>query len=180
MGYCAGWQLRRALRPVVRGFGLKDSQPRCRSKDQFRRASNGQCEQPNHSDYKDCERYGIIVKPMVPLCVHDLKPSHERLTDSRPNAAKPVTCVTGKWPTFSGRPVQQASRQELDTMRPSAVPIPRSDVFLLGFVSDSPGTGTPSSPNADSVQSRARLRKCFRCSSVRALSAHRRQSRAYV
>ena len=41
-------------------------------------------------------------------------------------------------------------------------------------------TATPSSPNADCVQSRARLRRRFRCSSVRALAAHRRQSRAYV
>ena len=34
-------------------------------------SSNGQCEQPNHPDYEDCECYGIIVKPMLPLCVHD-------------------------------------------------------------------------------------------------------------
>jgi len=32
---------------------------------------------------------------MLPLCVHDLKPSLERVPDSRPNAAKAVTCVTG-------------------------------------------------------------------------------------
>ena len=51
-----------------------------------------------------------------------------------------------------------------DGYRPTA-PIPRSVVFLLGFVSNSPGRGTPSSPNADCVQSRARLRNCFRCSS---------------
>ena len=57
----------------MRGFGLNDAQARCRSKDQFGRFSNGQCEQPNHPDYKDCKCYGIIVKPMLPLCVHDLK-----------------------------------------------------------------------------------------------------------
>ena len=79
----------------MRGFGLKDAQPRCRSKDRFRRPSNGQCEQPNHPDYEDCERDGIIVEPMLPLCLHDLKPSLERVPDSRPNAAKAVTCVTG-------------------------------------------------------------------------------------
>jgi hypothetical protein len=40
--------------------------------------------------------------------------------------------------------------------------------------------GAPSIPNAACVQSRAKLRNCFRCSSVRALAAHRRQSRAYL
>jgi hypothetical protein len=94
-----------------------------------------------------------------------------------------VTCVPRKWPNFSGRPVQQAIETnpsqaktgyyETIGYRPTVL-IPRSDVFLLGFVSNSPGTGTPSGPNADSVQSRARLRNCFRCSSVRALTAHRR------
>ena len=39
---------------------------------------------------------------------------------------------------------------------------------------------TPSSPAAACVQSLAKLRNCLRCSSVRALAAHRRQSRAYV
>jgi hypothetical protein len=32
---------------------------------------------------------------MLPLCVHDLKPSLERVADSTPNAVKAVTCVTG-------------------------------------------------------------------------------------
>ncbi len=47
-------------------------------------------------------------------------------------------------------------------------------------LSSSIGTGTPSSPNADCVQSRAKVRNCLRCSSVRALAAHRRQSRAFL
>jgi hypothetical protein len=39
---------------------------------------------------------------------------------------------------------------------------------------------TPSSSNAASLQWRARLRRRSRCSSVRALAAHRKQSRAYA
>ena len=73
--------------------------------DRFRRPSNGQYEQPNHPDYEDCECYGIIVEPMLPLCVHDLKPSLERVPDSRPNAAKAVTCVTGGVEDGHARPM---------------------------------------------------------------------------
>jgi hypothetical protein len=99
--HCACWQhLRRALRAVVRGFGQKDAEPASPSKDRFRKLSDGQCEQPNHPDYEDCECYGIIVEPMLLLCVHDLKPSLERVRGSRPNAAKAVTWVTGKWPNL--------------------------------------------------------------------------------
>jgi hypothetical protein len=39
---------------------------------------------------------------------------------------------------------------------------------------------TPSSSNAACLQWRARLRRRSRCSSVRALAAHRKQSRAYA
>jgi hypothetical protein len=42
------------------------------------------------------------------------------------------------------------------------------------------GPSTPSSPAAAWVQSLAKLTNCLRCSSVRALAAHRRQSRAYM
>ena len=37
---------------------------------------------------------------MLFLCVHDLKPSLERVRDSRPNAAKAVTWVTARWPNL--------------------------------------------------------------------------------
>ena len=41
-------------------------------------------------------------------------------------------------------------------------------------------SSTPSSPAAAWVQSLAKLKNCLRCCSVRALAAHRWQSRAYA
>ena len=96
------------------------------SKDRFRKPLNGQCEQPNHPDYEDCECYGIIVEPMLPLCVHDLKPSHERVPDSRPNAAKAVTWVTGKWPNLRRDiPRQSAATRRSGPNLPAARGSPR-------------------------------------------------------
>ena len=54
-------------------------------------ASNAQCEQLNrsHTHHEDCERYGIIIEPMSPLCAHDtpLWPELTSLAGFTDNAA---------------------------------------------------------------------------------------------
>jgi hypothetical protein len=84
----------------VRGFGQKDAEPRRRAKTDFANCQMVSASNPIIPITRTAKCYGIIVEPMLLLCVHDLKPSLERVRDSRPNAAKSVTWVTGKWPNL--------------------------------------------------------------------------------
>ena len=89
----------------MRGFGQKDAEPRRRAKTDFANCQMVSASNPIIPITRTAKCYGIIVEPMLLLCVHDLKPSLERVPDSRPNAAKAVTCVTGGVEDGHARPM---------------------------------------------------------------------------